>query len=152
AALSALDLQELHPRYFFESSMLITLKRIGAVVEDVPIPARYGDERSHLRVARALTDFPGLLLRHGARRIIWQYFIAGFNAVSLLLVSGTPLILFGFVFGLYHWIDSYTRNVLTPTGTIMLAVLPLMLGFQLLLQALVLDIQQRPERPLQRRS
>ncbi len=33
----------------------------------------------------------------------------------------------------------------------MLAVLPLILGFQLLLQALVLDIQERPERPLQRR-
>ena len=151
AALSALDFRELHPRYFFESSMLIALKRLGAVVEDVPIPARYGSEQSSLRVGRALTDFPGLLLRYGVRRIIWQYFIADFNAVSLFLVSGTPLILFGLIFGLYHWIDSYTRNVLTPTGTIMLAVLPLMLGFQLLLQALVLDIQQRPERPMQRR-
>ena len=93
-----------------------------------------------------------LLLRHGVRRVIWQYFIADFNVVSLFLVSGTPLILFGLIFGLYHWIDSYSRNVLTPTGTIMLAVLPLIVGFQLLLQALVLDIQQRPERPLQRRS
>ena len=41
---------------------------------------------------------------------------------------------------------------MTPTGTVMLAVLPLILGFQLLLQALVLDVQNRPERPLQTRS
>ena len=151
-ALGALDLRELHRRYFFESSMLVALKRLGAVVEDVPIPARYGGEQSSLHVGRALTDFPWLLVRHGLRRIIWQYFIADFNAVSLFLVCGSPLIAFGVAFGLYHWIDSYTRNALTPTGTIMLAVLPLMLGFQLLLQALVLDIQQRPERPLQRRA
>ena len=150
-ALAALDFRELHPRYFFESSMLIALKRLGAVVEDVPIPARYGSEQSNLHVGRALTDFPCLLLRHSLRRIIWQYFIADFNAVSLFLLCGIPLIAFGVVFGLYHWIASYARNALTPTGTIMLAVLPLMLGFQLLLQALVLDIQQRPERPLQRR-
>jgi dolichol-phosphate mannosyltransferase len=151
-ALAALDQRELHPRYFFESSMLIALKRLGAVVEDVPIPARYGNEQSSLRVGRALADFPWLLMRHGMRRIVWQYFIADFNAVSLFLVSGVPLIAFGVLFGLYHWIDSYLRNVLTPTGTIMLSVLPLMLGFQLLLQALVLDIQQRPERPLQQRA
>jgi dolichol-phosphate mannosyltransferase len=151
AALRALDLRELHPRYFFESSMLIALRRLGAVVEDVPIPARYGDEQSSLRVGRVLTEFPWLLARHGLRRIIWQYFIADFSAVSLFLVCGTPLVAFGVIFGLYHWIESHTRHALTPTGTIMLAVLPLMLGFQLLLQALVLDIQQRPERPLQRR-
>jgi len=30
----------------------------------------------------------------------------------------------------------------TPTGTIMLVLLPLILGFQLLLQAIVLDIQE----------
>ena len=31
-----------------------------------------------------------------------------------------------------------------PTGTVMLSVLPLLVGFQLLLQALVLDIQGTP--------
>lgn len=150
-ALGALDLRQLHPRYFFESSMLIMLRRVGAVVEDVPMPARYGDEPSHLSAARALIEFPWLLLRQGARRILWQYFVADFNAVSLFLVSGVPLIAYGLLFGLYHWIGNYLRNVLTPTGTVMLAVLPLILGFQLLLQALVLDVQNTPRRPMQAR-
>src|SRR3989442_16029765 len=47
AALAALSLERLHPRYFFESSMLIALRRIDAVVEDVPMPARYGGGVSH---------------------------------------------------------------------------------------------------------
>ena len=151
AALAALDLSKLHPRYFFESSMLIKLKEIGALVEDVPMPARYGEERSNLSVGHTLVEFPWLLFRHGLKRVLWQYFVADFNAVSLFLVSGFPLIAFGLIFGIYHWIDSYVRDVLTPTGTVMLSVLPLILGFQLLLQALVLDVQSVPRRPLQSR-
>jgi dolichol-phosphate mannosyltransferase len=151
AALAVLDLHNLHPRYFFESSMLISLRRIGAVIEDVPMPARYGDESSHLSVTRSLAEFPLLLLRGGIRRLLWQYFVVDFSAVSLFLVCGRPLITFGLVFGLYHWIDSYRRNVLTPTGTVMLATLPLILGFQLLLQALVLDVQNAPTHALQTR-
>ncbi len=150
-ALRALDLGRLHPRYFFESSMLSLLRRLGAVVEDVPMPARYGEEHSNLSIPRALIEFPWLLLRQGVHRILWQYFVADFNAVSLFLVSGVPLIAYGVLFGLYHWIHSYLTNHLTPTGTVMLAVLPLIIGFQLLLQALVLDIQNAPRQPLQAR-
>jgi glycosyltransferase involved in cell wall biosynthesis len=151
AALTALELGKLHPRYFFESSMLIRLREIDAVVQDVPMPARYCEERSHLSVSRTLVEFPWLLLRHGLKRVLWQYFVVDFNAVSLFLICGAPLITFGVLFGLYHWIDSYLRQVLASTGTVMLAVLPLILGFQLLLQALVLDVQTKPEQPLQAR-
>ena len=150
-ALATLDLRKLHPRYFFESSMLILLGQIAAVVEDVPMAARYGMERSDLSIARTLLEFPWQCLRYGLRRVLWRYFVVDFSAVSLFLVSGIPLVAFGVAFGLYHWIENYRKNVLTPTGTVMLAVLPLILGFQLLLQALVLDVQQRPQRPLHTR-
>ena len=33
----------------------------------------------------------------------------------------------------------------TPTGTIVLALVPLILGFQLLLQGIVLDIEETPK-------
>ncbi len=149
AVLEMLDLKRLHPRYFFESSMLVQLGTIGAVVEDRLIPARYGNERSHLKIGRALLEFPWQGLRYGCQRIWWRYFIADFNAVSLFLLCGIPLTTFGIGFGAYHWIRSAREGVLTPTGTVMLAVLPLIIGFQLLLQALVLDVQQAPKRPLQ---
>jgi len=149
AALAALDLRKIHPRYFFESSMLVLLRRLDAVVEDVPMPARYGDEPSHLSIGSTLIEFPWLLLRYGLGRVLWQYFVADFNAVSLFLLCGAPLVSFGGLFGLYHWIDNYRHNILTATGTVMLAVLPLILGFQLFLQALVLDVQNVPRRPLQ---
>jgi dolichol-phosphate mannosyltransferase len=150
-ALAALELGRLHPRYFFESSMLIRLREIDAVVEDVPMPARYDNEQSGLSVGRALVEFPWLLFRYGLKRILWQYFLADFNAVSLFLAAGAPLVAFGLGFGSYQWIESYLTGTLASTGTVMLAVLPLILGFQLLLQALVLDVQSAPRRALQGR-
>jgi len=48
-------------------------------------------------------------------------------------------------FGVYLWLESALTGVATPTGTITLALLPLILGFQLLLQAIVLDIQETPK-------
>jgi len=131
--------------------MLIRLKEVGALIEDVPMPARYHNERSHLRVGRALMEFPWLLLKSGFKRILWQYFVADFNAVSLFLLTGIPLILFGAGFGAYHWILSSLTKTLASTGTVMLAVLPLILGFQLILQALVLDVASAPKRALQAR-
>ena len=151
SALEVLELASVHPRFFFESSMLIRLREIGALVEDVPMPALYDGETSHLSAVRALVEFPALLLRHGLKRVLWQYFVADFNAVSLFLVCGIPLALFGFFFGAYHWIVNYRAGTFASTGTVMVAVLPLILGFQLLLQALVLDVQNTPRQPLQLR-
>lgn len=128
------------------------LGKIRAVVEDIPIPARYKEEHSHLSIGHTLVEFPWQLARYGFQRILWRYFVVDFNAVSLFLLCGISLSTFGLTFGLYHWINSILKGILTPTGTIMLAVLPLILGFQLLLQALVLDVQNVPQQPLQNRS
>ena len=52
----------------------------------------------------------------------------------------------GFVFGISLWIEGMITGRLTPTGTIMMALLlPLNFGLQLLLQAIVLDIQETPQ-------
>lgn len=133
-------------RYFFETSMFLELGLLGAVVRDIYIPARYGNETSHLSEWHALLDFPPRLLVGFIRRIWTQYFLRDFNLVSLYLLSGLILSLFGSVFGVYHWWRSYQLQVATQTGTIMLAVLPIILGVQLLLQAAALDVQNVPNR------
>ena len=48
--LERIDLGRLHRRYFFESGFLIQLGILRAVIQDVPIPARYGDEQSSLSI------------------------------------------------------------------------------------------------------
>jgi dolichol-phosphate mannosyltransferase len=135
-------------RYFFESSMLLELNLQGAVVRDVPMPSRYGDEVSNLSVAGALMQFPFALFKGLLRRIWIQYFVRDFGAASAYMAIGALLCLFGVLFGGYHWILSCESKIVASTGTVMLAVLPIVLGAQCLLQALSLDIQDQFSEPL----
>ena len=73
-----------------------------------------------------------------------------FNAVSLFLVSGVPLLAFGVAFGAWHWAQSIATGVPATAGTVLLAALPTLLGVNLLVQAIVLDIGRAPSEPLSR--
>jgi glycosyltransferase involved in cell wall biosynthesis len=136
-------------RYFFESSMLLHLSLLRGVVRDVYIPARYPPgATSHLSESRAALQFPWRLLRGFFRRVRLQYFVRDFTAVSLYLVFGFLLGLFGLIWGVWHWALASQAGVAATTGTVMLAVLPIIVGVQLLLQALTLDIANIPTEPI----
>lgn len=146
-----LDRAKIAERYFFETSMLIELGRLRAVVTDVYIPARYAGEISSLRPARAAAGFPLPLLRAFSERIRLEYFVRDFTAVSLYIVAGLVLLVFGMLWGIWHWMASIQTGIPATTGTVMIAVLPVILGVQLLLQAATLDIQGVPTRVIQTR-
>jgi len=137
-------------RYFFESSMLLELSLLRAVVRDVYIPARYGTETSHLSVVTTLYQFPLALLKGFSRRLWLQYFVRDFSITSLYLVAGLVLLLTGVIFGAVRWYLSAKLQVATPTGTVMLAALPVVLGVQFLIQAVGMDIQGQPTQCLHR--
>lgn len=145
SALSMFDFDHLAERYFFESSMLLELCLHRIVVKDVSIPAIYEDEKSSLSPGKSLLEFPPKLFRGFVRRIFIQYFLVDFSAVSLLLIFGIFTFLFGVIWGIIHWVRSSHLNVVASTGTVMLAVLPIILGVQFLLQALILDTQNTPK-------
>ncbi|NLW84540.1 MAG: glycosyltransferase family 2 protein [Phycisphaerae bacterium] len=146
-----LNLNKISKGYFFESDMLLHLNLSGAVVRDVPIPARYGDEISSLSIRKVLIQFPPRLLYGLMKRIFFNYFIYDFNMASVYLVTGIPLFLWGVLFGLYQWIDSVAAGTPKTAGTIMLAALPLILALEMLLQAVNIDIQ-RSQQNLTRRT
>src|SRR6266516_3415138 len=137
--------------YFFENDMLIRLNAIEARVADVPLPSRYAGEPSSLKPGRIALQFPARLLAGFFRRVFWRYVFYDVSPVALFLVFGFLLFSFGAVFGAYHWIWGMVHNRPTQTGTVIVAAVPFILGFQLLLQAFVLDIQNTP-RPDARRE
>ncbi|BET65275.1 hypothetical protein ASA1KI_01930 [Opitutales bacterium ASA1] len=148
-AASALPLERIDHGYFFESHMLVHLNVLRAVVAETPMPAVYGDETSSLSVRRALVSFPFKLLRGFARRVVWRYFIYDMNAVTVFLTGGGLLFLFGLGFGAYRWyLGAFGENTQTP-GTVALGLFPAIVGFQMLLQAMILDIMSKPDRSLQ---
>lgn len=147
-----LNIDRIGKRYYFETSMLVELGLISAVVKDVYIPARYGEEKSNLSIIKTIFEFPPKLLKSFFRRLIVEYFFRDFGIFSLFSLSGIIIFFSGLFMGLFNWISNLKKNVPTPTGTIMLAVLLFILGFQLILQAIVLDIQNVPKNPIHMRK
>jgi dolichol-phosphate mannosyltransferase len=151
-ALGVLDASEIDEGYFFESSMLVALRLARAVVCDVAIPARYGDEPSSMSLAKVAMEFPVKLFRMYMKRLYHQYFLHDMNAGSLLMVFSVPLLLFGLIWGIAKWIESAVTGVVASTGTVLLAVLPIILGVQFLTQALIFDTNSVPTSPLLKES
>jgi glycosyltransferase involved in cell wall biosynthesis len=142
--LNRIDLERVPDRWTFETAMLVETGMVRGVVEDVGIPARYGSQGSHLQVKKALPGLFLFLLTAVPRRIWRQYFVLDFGPVSLLLASGIPLVVGGSAFGAYHWWQSYLTDVPATAGTVIVAVLPIVLGFNCLLQALMIDVTNQP--------
>lgn len=150
-ALRRLPLDKLSPRYFFETDLLFRLNTIGAVVEDVPMDARYGEEPSSLRIFQVIGPFLAGHARNFSKRIFYNYFLRDFSVASLQLVIGTALLVFGTLHGGHHWWQSLQTGVSNPVGTVMISVLSILAALQLLLAFLAYDMASSPRRPLQRR-
>ena len=142
------DLELLDRRYFFESGLLIKLGILGAVVRDVPIPARYGEETSSLSIPATLVEFPPRLLLGTLRRVFWRYFVYDFSAVSIFLLLGVPSLAGGLAYGIWTWARNVQDGAFTSPGEVMLAAIPVLLGANLLVQAVVLDVQGVPRDPI----
>jgi hypothetical protein len=147
-ALIELPLDKIDRTYYFETSMLANLYLIGAVVKDVPMPARYQGEVSSLLIHRILFEFPLKLIFTFLRRLVLKNFIYDFSMGSIYLLTSFPLLLFGLSFGIYKWIQYASIGIPAPTGTVMLPTLSVMLGIQLLLSAIEIDLRSVPAEPL----
>jgi glycosyltransferase involved in cell wall biosynthesis len=146
--LAQLPLERIDKRYFFETSMLANLYLLGALVLDVPIPARYRNETSNLSIRHTLFEFPFKLFVTLSRRILLKYYIYDFSMMSLYLMVGIPLLLFGGIFGAVKWVEYASQGIPAPTGTVMLPTLCVILGIQILLSAIEIDMNSTPRTPL----
>jgi hypothetical protein len=113
--------------------------------------AFYGDEVSNLHVSKIIGEFTGKHLRNFCKRIFYNYYLRDMSLASIELPLGIFMILFGLIFGGYHWLDSIRQGVPTPAGTVMVAGLPLLIGMQFVLAFLAYDISSTPRRVIQRR-
>jgi len=82
------------------------------------------------------------------RRIFWRYFVHDFSALSVFVLLGVPLLMFGLAFGVWEYLTLLPTNSNASPGVVMLAAMPIILGVQMLLQAVVLDVGNIPRQPL----
>ena len=147
-ALKLLPLDKINQGYFFESDMLFRLNTLRAVIVDIPMQAAYLGEKSNLSFRRNAYSFMKGHLTNFAKRIVYNYFLRNFSLASIELIMGIALLLFGILFGLCHWSKSITTGHIATTGTVMVAVLPIIIGFQLVMSFVNYDVANQPVRPI----
>ena len=143
--LRQIDFNNIANRYYFETSLIAELYFQEARIKDVSMPAIYGEEKSNMSVWKMPFVFFPKLLKTFIKRIAKSYFVYDFNMSSIYILLGVPLFLFGFIYGLYTWWFYSSNSIFAPTGTIMLVTLTIIIGFQLLLQAVHYDIIKAPK-------
>lgn len=146
-----LPLDKIDHRYFFESDILFRLNTIRAVVMDVPLPAKYAGEESNLKVFSSIPEFTWKHTRNALKRIFYNYYLRDFSVVSLELLFGCALLLFGILIGTVFWMKSVQTGIVATSGTVMLAALPTLVGIQLLIAFLSADSGSVPKAPLHKR-
>lgn len=151
AVFSLLPKEKIAPRFFFESDLLFRLNLVRANVVDIPLRAKYADEKSNFRARNIVLPFLWYLLRNFAKRIVYSYFVRDFSIGSIYLLFGLPIFLFGIVFGLSEWVWHVRSAALASAGTVMVAALPIIVGFQLLLAFFTYDITNVPRTSLHSR-
>jgi glycosyltransferase involved in cell wall biosynthesis len=149
SVLKELPLRKVNKGYFFESDMLFRLSVMKAVVQDIPMQSKYGQEKSNLKIRKVLPNF---LHRHFVnfhKRVFYTYYLREINIASLELPIGVISMLGGTIFGFTKLIESYGGAITTP-GEVMLGAVPIILGLQLLLAFLSYDITNMPKIPRQK--
>jgi glycosyltransferase involved in cell wall biosynthesis len=147
-----LPFKKISHRYFFETDMLFRLNTLRAVVVDIPMSAKYGDEISNLNISRVVGEFLFKHIRNLLKRIFYNYYLRDLSIASFELPIGVMMFLFGISFGLYQWLESAQIGASTAPGTVMLAAMPILIGLQLTLAFLGYDIASVPTRPIHRKS
>lgn len=144
-AFKKIDISQIGSRYGFEPSLIIELALVDAKIKDVFIPARYGEERSKVNLLVDPLKVMKVFIKGFFRRMFYKYTIYNFHPIALFFGSGFLLIFVGLLFGIYIALNSFILHRIATPATVMLFVVPFLLGMQLVLQAIALDIQNEPK-------
>lgn len=145
--LKQLPLTKISNRYFFESDMLFRLNTLQAVVLDIPIDAKYGSEKSNMKISKIIPEFMHKNITNFLKRIFYNYYLRDMSIASVELPLGFILFIFGLVYGGIGWLKAVDTGLPTATGTIMLSALPILMGLQLILAFIAYDISATPKIP-----
>lgn len=141
-ALNLIQLNKVYPRYGMPNDMLVKLNIQNRKVTEVIIKPVYGvGEQSKMNVPKVIPKISLLLFRSFWNRLFYKYFIREFHPLFLLYIVGIISLTVGAAYFMkiaYLWI-----TMLRPINelTIMAFLFTFLFGFQCLLFAMWMDIQ-----------
>ncbi len=146
STLEQVDYSLVRNRYDYVNSMLIALSITRARIKDFPVPAIYGEETSTIDVVPTILRVLRVIWVGFWQRIYYKYILFSLHPIVIFLFGGLLLSLVGWIYALFLVIEKFINDASPTTGTVMLAVLPIILGFQMLLTAILMDMNDE-DRP-----
>lgn len=134
------DFSIVEKRYDYETSMLTTLSIANAKVIDHAVPAHYGDEKSTIKLIPTAWRNLKAVWKGFWRRIYYKYVLYGFHPVALFLFTGMFFLIISLLLAIFLLYVKLFAHQSPTAGSVMLAVLPFILGIQLTLTALTIDV------------
>lgn len=96
-ALRRLPLDSMYKGYLFENDMLVKLNSNYMRIQDVPIPARYGDEVSDINYYSFITKGMLFMVRSFLWRVKSKYIVRNLRHVRVASASGLAMMLLGMI-------------------------------------------------------
>ena len=134
------DFSIVEKRYDYETSMLTALSIANAKVIDHAVPANYGDEKSTIKLIPTAWRNLKAVWKGFWRRIYYKYVLYGFHPVALFLFTGMFFLIISLLLAIFLLYVKLFAHQSPTAGSVMLAVLPFILGIQLTLTALTIDV------------
>ena len=139
-ALETLDLDAIYTYYGYCNDMLVKMNAVGLGTIDVPIPARYGRERSKIKYSRFIFKVAPMLFRGFLWRLRVKYTLLDFHPLVLFYLVGMILLPAGLLSGLLALAVAWlSMSAFAPA--MLFATILTLAGLQSLLAAMVLDAQ-----------
>ncbi|MHC1783426.1 MAG: glycosyltransferase family 2 protein [Anaerolineaceae bacterium] len=149
-ALSLLPLENIYPRYGMPNDFLVSLNIYNMRVMDVPVRPVYEDETSGIKYEKIIFSLFFLLIRLHIKRMVQKYIIRDFHPLvffyffgSILFVLDIPLLI--------RFISTWIRNGSVPEITFIAILLCTISGLQLVLFAMLFDMESNRDTQMRRR-
>lgn len=139
-ALESIDLDSVYTYYGYCNDLLIKLNAFGMRTMDVVMPARYGEEKSHIKYSRYIMKVAPMIFRGFLWRLKTKYIMLDFNPLVLFYFSSMIMIPAGLVLSVWLLIQ-YIQGYVVPSNYPIFTIFMLLSGIQFLLFAMMLDMQ-----------
>jgi len=138
--LTNINLDQIWPSYGYCNDLLTKLNVGEYLVKDIDIPARYGQEKSKIKLGRYIKNLSKLLIRNFFWRIHSKYIKRKFSLIAILYDGGICLTIFGLALEIIT-IASEVFN-LRIINLLNYAIYPITMGIIFVLLGILLDMRQ----------
>ncbi len=139
-ALEVINLDSIYPYYGYCNDLLIKLNTFGMKVEDVVMPARYGRERSKIKYSSYILKVAPMIFRGFLWRLKTKYVVLDFHPLVFFYIASMILVPTGVLFSLWIFFQKW-YHIPVSQNFPLLAVFITLMGIQLLLFAMLFDMQ-----------